>query len=271
MEHISYSAIRQFLTSPRKFKQIYIDKIIDDVPMPFLVGKAWHVGLEEFYKGNPNFVCEAILYFDKNKVLQDYEKEKLDKERDMLEANLMKYEAYVKEGKMSWMPTTNKDLIEVSIKETPTFGGIPLKGVIDIFELAGNPVDHKYVSRFTADSDLFKYYVQAWFYYQLTPTVTGMHPDMFIVSEWKKSENRDGTPQIKNHVIKYETKWINKVTEWYKDIYILIKQYEQLQSFPANPFQVYDCKDWTEYLSGVEPSPAITGLNADELGEVEDG
>lgn len=245
IDHLSYSALRTYMTSPYNFWQSYVMKQPFTPNLSMIAGSAWHKGVEMFLRGDDNYILGALALLEKEGqtlLKDDYDgkmQEKLEKEAAILEKNLITYSQINRE----WQAGEH---IEAKVSmPSPVENGLPITGIVDVINTNISPVDHKYIARFTTDSQE-KYYVQAWFYYHITHNLTGEYPKYFIISEFKKSANRDKTSQLKDIIIPYDAKWIKKVDEWYVEVSqtILKSMY-----FPANPFRFDDISDWKEYLN----------------------
>ena len=157
----------------------------------------------------------------------------------MLEENLKAYP----EMERQWEPS---NIIERKIvMPSPVKGGLPISGITDILEKAGNPVDHKYIGR-RDNSGTQKYMIQAWFYYYLVKHETGKYPAYFLVSEFKKTKNRDKSPQLQEKILEYEEKWVKKIDKFFVAV---CEQILGQKHFIPNPFSLFDNSDWTEYLN----------------------
>jgi len=247
VDHLSYSAIRAYLTSPAKFWNQYILREPFKPNLAMAAGSAWHKGVEEYLLGNDEYIpagWEKMMEFkaEQAKTLEDEEFQefckKFSKEYKDLLRSLEDYPSF----KRAWSPGK---FIEVKVSmPSPVEGGLPITGVVDVIDINGNPVDHKYVSRFSTDKE--KYYVQAWFYYYIAHNLTGKYPHHMIISEFKKTKNRDESPQLREMVINYEKKWMKKIDEWYV---MVSRQILAQKEFVANPFQMYGGDDWKSYLN----------------------
>lgn len=251
IDHLSYSAVRSFLTSPYKFWSSYVAKQPFKPNLPMLMGSAWHKGLENYLSGNlKNTLIAANDYITKNvdevretiskDKLEEFEK-KLAKELHDLADNLEAYHSYTG-SERTWKPSEHIEKYTRAM--APVEGSLPISGMIDVIDADGNPIDHKYVGRFSTGGTE-KYQVQAWFYYYLTKEVTGEYPQYFRISEFKKVKNRDGSPQLKDLIIIYKSEWIEKVDRWYLEV---CEQILGQKHFIPNPFQMFGCEDWKEYL-----------------------
>lgn len=269
MKHLSYSAIRTYFSSPAKFKARYIDYCGFTSTVTMAAGSGWHRGVEEFLKGNEDYVTAGMDEFHfKLKEVPDKDKDakKILKEMQDLERNLVAYrhlavrenhEGNPQPGVRYWNPS---EYIEAGGKVRPLwledwpeeedeFTVFPLpmmKARLDLIdETYSKVVDHKYVHRFTT-GPVTNFYPQAFFNYYVATSLTGICPDEFIIAEWKKTPNRDGSPQYQEIVIKYEDEWIEKMQYWYEQV---AKQIEAQLNYPPNPFQMYDAEDWEEFIN----------------------
>lgn len=246
--HLSYSALKSFFTSPAKFYREYVMKDGFAPSITMAEGKAWHRGLEALV--NKENVLEAALkcYDDQYEELkesallnrEDMKKfqDKYDKGRKVLKANLLTYP----NSHEAWR---NREGTEQRVAvPAPVENALPIVAVIDVFE-GSNPVDYKYVSRFSGSDEGYR--VQAWFCYHAAKHHTGKEPEKFIIEEFKKSANRDGSSQVKPLVIEYEKEWLDRVGKWYAQA---SEQIVGQKHFVPNPFQFFGGDDWVEYLNG---------------------
>lgn len=246
IQHLSYSACRQFYTSPAKFAKFYINKErMENTPMPMAIGSAWHKGLEELFKGNKDYVQEGVKYFENAaSEIEGYGTDEFDFAgyKKNMEALVRNLEQYTNEER-AWEP--HPEMIEVKAgMPCPHEGGFPMVAIMDVISKeTATPVDHKYVSAYSSDPR--KYYVQGWFQYHLTHHITGVYPEVFIISEFKKSKNRDGSPQLREMVIPYQEKWLKNVGKWY--VATSQQIYNQMYFMP-NPFAQYGTDDWNDFL-----------------------
>ncbi|HEC64940.1 hypothetical protein LCGC14_1269300 [marine sediment metagenome] len=248
VEKLSYSAVRSYCTSPALFWKHYVMKEHFVPSLTMLTGKAWHRGLEEYYRGNNDYVGIGVETLVKgyDEVLDATPREKTQdlgvkfkKEIELLKENL---EAYP-EMERNWEPS---DIIERKIvMPSPVEGGLPISGIADILEKGGSPIDHKYVGR-KNNGDMSKHMIQAWFYYHLVKHETGKYPAYFMISEFKKVKNRDGSPQLTERVLEYEDKWVKRIDQFFKEI---CEQILGQKHFLPNPFNIFQDDDWKSYLN----------------------
>lgn len=249
VEKLSYSAVRMYFTSPALFWKHYVNYEPFTPSLTMLSGKAWHRGLEEYYRGNDSFGETGLEHFINgyDAILAATPKEKAEelgikfkKEAELLEKNFTIYP----ETNRIWTPT---DIIERKVTMPPPIpGGLPITGVIDILNTEKCPVDHKYIERANKKEEYDQYKVQAWFYYYLTKHEFGKPPEYFLISEYKKIPNRDRSPQLVEKKLKYEEGWMKKIDRFYIEV---CEQILGQKHFMPNPFNIYDDGDWSEYLN----------------------
>lgn len=239
------------MTSPAKFWNQYVAKCGFKPNLSMAAGSAWHKALEHVFDPltklpvNPWKIASDSLLDAYNGILAETKDSAVDKfkksfakEMKDMERNL---ETYFQE-KRGWDPGEHIER-KVSMP-SPVEGGLAISGVIDVVDVDGNPVDHKYVGQFSRDG-AEKYYVQAWFYYYLVRQLTGKAPCHMIISEFKKTQNRDKGPQLREILIEYEARWMKKIDFWYEAV---SQQILSQKTFMANPFQFFGGSDWDEYL-----------------------
>jgi len=246
IDHLSYSALRAFLKSPAKFFDEYIAKIPMKPSLTMEAGKAWHRGLELYYKKDPNYTIKAVEQLN-NKREELYKNFKTDEAKEKFNA---KFEKEIKDLARNLESYNGKIDGEIAIEKKATvidlpLGGLPITGIVDLLDKHGNPVDHKYISAYTK-GPLYKHFVQAWFYYYIAKEITGKYPQYFIISEFKKTRNRDKSPQLQESAIIYGDSFdIEKIDQWYLDV---CNQIQNQKSFYSNPFQIDEPTDWINYL-----------------------
>jgi len=240
IKHLSYSAIRTFMTSPAKFWKAYVIRDRFEGNLTMVAGQAWHKGLELKFKGEKKWQAHGLQYLiDKAEDIESITEDDLVKELERMEINFGTY-AQIE------LPFEPTEYVEHFVTvASPVEGGLPIKCGIDLITTDGGVTDHKYVKRFDGKPEQF-YYIQAWFCYHSVFAITGKYPDFFRISEFKKVKNRDGSPQLKNKVIIYDDKWLDRVGQWYADV---TKQILGQKAFMPNPFQIFGGEDWIEYLN----------------------
>jgi hypothetical protein len=206
-------------------------------------GKAWHKGLEMFFTRPENYIGDALQELtDTKDEIQDFDEEEFQIVGERLEENLIVYREEFADR--NWKDNQYVEM-KVSKIPSPIEGGLPLTAQMDLVDNKGNPVDHKYVGVYSIGNG-YEHYVQAWFYYWATQNLTGKFPEYFVLSEFKKTKNRDKNPQLQDTVILYDQKWIDKVSEWYRQVSLMVQNQTY---YPINPFKNFDNEDWQAYLA----------------------
>jgi len=225
VEHMSPSAFMTSLSNPASFYRTYVLKIYDGLDnMSGLIGKAAHIALEKYYSdGLPQEAAIAAgLEF-------------LTGTRDGAinygstgnrETMQKKYNAGIK-AYFEEEPRFHKILdIEVGrdkaeIAKNLLTGeplSLPIKCVIDLVQEdeLGQLwlVDHKFVSSYTPDSDeagpdglglvSFKRFIQGEFYRHWAVAKYGREPIGIIYNELKIPKNKDGSPQLKPYIYRFD-------------------------------------------------------------------
>lgn len=231
LDHLSYSAVRSFFTCPQSFKKCYILKEQMPDKKVYAIGKAWHYGLELMYRNE----------YDQSKVLSFLTENPCVDDTDDITKLLDNLETY----KTEYLPTIGfkTHSIECRLNGTPFSDSLPITGVIDVLTEDFNVIDHKYVSKYEEDTS--KYAVQSWFYYELIKINFGKTPSFMRIDEFKKSSNRDKTPQLRSLYINYNEKEMERIGKWYQGASYVI---QNTKYFLPNPFAAFDNESFKQYL-----------------------
>jgi hypothetical protein len=214
--HWSYSSLMAFLRNPLAWHKRYVEGVYDLPASPAgVVGRAAHTALQHFYgglgkeaavelgleylRGVPDFE----INFGKAKSKLAKRKKRAGMEREYLQA----IEFYLAR------PPRYK-VLAVEQKATVEVSGLPLpiKAVSDLVVVSAvdprglDVVDHKFVTSFSpARADKPLYLIQAIFNYYTVKKTFNKPVRRFIVVECKTTANRDGSPQMRRHVIDFRT------------------------------------------------------------------
>lgn len=215
--HWSHSSLMAFLRNPLAWHKRYVEMVYDTPSSPSsVVGRAAHTALQHYYGGLDKEAAVA-LGLEYLRDVPDFEiafgkgigsraarkKKRADMEADYLQAV----------GFYLEKPPRYK-VLEVEYKATAQVSGLPLpiKAVSDLVVVSGvdrhgvDVVDHKFVSTFSpykADKTLFV--MQAIFNYYTVKKNLGKPVRRFIVQECKITRNKDGSPQLRRHIIDFRT------------------------------------------------------------------
>ena len=269
--HLSPSALMAYLTNPMYFKTRYIMGRYDtQTSVTGVIGKAGHKALERIYSGMP--VDDAIL---------DGQRE-IDNMSDME----IKYGSRVPDRAalvagynravnfyISELPQYHKIIsIEELIKEEAesilhTGSNLPLPLTVRLDLLVANQqkeleiVDHKFVYAYTnPDIDCVKRWTQAMFYFYAVKARYGVAPKRMRFMECKTSQNKDGSPQIKEWTYEYTNKQDFAVFErLFNDVVLDMNNPGRL--FLPNPNDAFNGQDMFEiYRQDIMPATAPVSI-----------
>lgn len=214
IKYWSHSSLMAFLRNPLAWHKRYVEKIYDTPRTPAsIVGSAGHLALQHFYSGISKegaielgleyvrSVPDFEINFGKAKTRAARKKKRAGMEQEYLQA-INFYLA---------RPPRHRVLgIEVSGLAEVEGLPLPIKAVSDLVvespieEGAVDIVDHKFVDAFSpqgAAKTLFV--VQAIFNYYTVRQMYGKPVKRFIFIECRKRRNKDGSSQMRRHVINF--------------------------------------------------------------------
>lgn len=217
IKHWSYSSLIAYLRNPLAWHKRYVEQVYDTPYSPAaVVGQAAHKALEHFYSGigkegaialgleRLRSVADFEINFGKNvKSCAAKKKKRAAMEREYLQAInffLVRPPRY--------------KVLGVEVKGTVEVEGLPLpvKAISDLVAQSKvdprgiDVVDFKFVSFFSpyrADKSLF--ILQAIFNYYTAKKTFNKPVRRFIVHECKVTANRDGSTQLRRHIIDFRT------------------------------------------------------------------
>lgn len=215
IKHWSHSSLVAFLRNPLAWYKRYVEKVYD---VPFtpasVVGSAGHVALEHFYLGEKkeSAIQKGLEYlrnvadFEINFGRAKTRRAKKEKRHAMEQEYLRAIAFYLKR------PPKHK-VLGVEVKGVVEVAGlpIPIKAVADLVIAspvargAVDIVDHKFVASFSkggAEKPLF--IIQAIFNYYTVRELFDKPVRRFIVYECRKSQNADGSSQMRRYVIDFK-------------------------------------------------------------------
>lgn len=227
VKHYSYSSLTQFGSDPFMFRVKYIngDQIETTSSPTNVLGKTMHKALQTYLGGNPDIPTpaddgEAIKLAHKVGLdyLQGYSdgfigyntvianREKLNERFAFAFFGYIKefdYRKYVSE--ILLVEKMLKYKVQIGDKLLP----IPLKGSADLVyrDKKGRIVirDHKFTSRYSDEEAIDgAKLIQAAFNYFLVYAETGEKPHSIVFAEFKITENKDGSPQMREFEIVYD-------------------------------------------------------------------
>jgi hypothetical protein len=261
VSHLSYSAIRSYLSDRNMFNKAYIKKIYDTMGNPAMVeGSLFHAVLADYYKNPQSFAIKESLerntheFDDKGKFENINWGKTGSKEKSIKTVSnvLMTYFKNLPEyeGETKYVEMTFQSHIE-DLDGEPL--PVPLKGVMDLIKVkvAGYYViDHKLVSKlYEQDEIVPAYEIQACTSYFLLEGINGYPPEKFIFNQVKKSANADKSPQNKQYVVEYTRDMLKRFITLYRLILDDMKNFKPLPS----PFDMLNGNEsYLEFIKNIE-------------------
>lgn len=207
IEHLSYSALRSYCSNQQQFFKNYILGIWDNrSSVVALVGKGFHKTMEHYYKtGDIDTAIElGHTYISK---VPDSE---IDWGKTGSREQAMKEMSAAVNFYMNEEPDLGETIaIEDKVTTDKGFGGellpLPIKAVTDRVTRQNGKlhiIDYKVVTSFSDpdEEDPLKV-LQAMFNFITVTAKHGEEPEDIIYLEVKKSQNRDGSPQVRPYRI----------------------------------------------------------------------
>jgi hypothetical protein len=216
IKYWSHSSLMSYLRNPLAWYKRYVEKVYDLPSSPSgIVGRAAHVALQHFY-GGIDKEGAIELGLESLREVPDFEinfgrgvKTKLAKKQARLRMERQYKQAV---GYYLAKPPKHKVVgIEVSNIAKVQGLALPVKAISDLVvesrvqKGALDIVDHKFVDSFSSHKQHKTLFVmQALFNYYTVTQKYGQPVKRFIVIECKKTQNVDGSPQLKRYVIEYD-------------------------------------------------------------------
>ncbi|NQV92982.1 PD-(D/E)XK nuclease family protein [Candidatus Kaiserbacteria bacterium] len=215
IEHWSYSSLMALMRNPLTWYKRYVENVRDMPSGPAsFIGRAGHTALEHFYKGaSKEEATERGLVYMRD--IPDFEidfgsaKSKLAqrKKRKSMEAEYLKAVGFY----LKRAPRYNVVGVEaVGLAEVEGLA-LPIKAISDLVveskedKNALDIVDHKFVASFSklgANKTLFV--MQAIFNYYTVSQLYEKPVKRFIIQECKRSKNKNGSSQMRKHIIHFD-------------------------------------------------------------------
>ena len=216
IKHWSHSSLMSFLRNPLAWYKRYVEEIYDTPTTPAaVVGSAGHLALEHFYSGAPKDIAiqKGLEYvrgvgdFEINFGRAKTRTAKKEKRKAMETEYLRAIGYYLAR------PPKHK-VLGVEVRGVVEVEGlpIPIKAISDLVveskvqKGAADIVDHKFVASFSkggAAKSLF--IIQALFNYYTVREMFGKPVRRFIVYECKKTQNTDGSAQMRRYEIDFQS------------------------------------------------------------------
>lgn len=214
--HWSHSSLMAYLRNPLAWYKRYVEQIYDTPSSPSgVVGRAAHTAVEHYYSGLPKEAAvelglEALrnvsdfeINFGKAATTRKAKKKKrASMEREYLQA-IGFY--FAKPPRFKVLGVEVKGMAEV--EGLP----LPLKAVSDLVVKSTvapgsiDIVDHKFVDSFSAyKAQKTVFIIQAIFNYYTVREKFRKPVRRFIIIECKKSQNKDGSAQLRRYTIDFE-------------------------------------------------------------------
>jgi hypothetical protein len=250
IKHWSYSSLMAFLRNPLAWHKRYVEEVYD---MPYsaaaAVGRAGHVALQHFYGGLPKEdairlglehlrgISDFEINFGKKATRASKKKKRAEMERDYLQMIAFYLER----------PPKYK-VVDVEFKAAVKVEGLPLpiKAVSDLVVVSKvdpkglDVVDHKFVSAFSSKrADRSLYVMQAIFNYYTVKKAFGKPVRRFILHECKVTRNRDGSPQVRRHIIDFRT-FRSEFIIFNRLVRDATKVLEHMEVFLPNPYDIFE-------------------------------
>lgn len=215
IRHWSFSSLMSFLRNPLAWRKRYVEGVYDMPSTPAgVIGRSGHIALEHFYNGIPKdeAIAQGLAYLKQVPTSEiNLGKAKSDREKKLKRESMEReYEQAI--GFYLARPPRYK-VLAVEAATVATVPGLPLpiKAISDLVVVskedpnAVDIVDHKFVDSFSsmgADKPLF--IIQAIFNYYTVLSQFKRPVKRFIFQECKKRKNKDGSSQMKKHIIRFE-------------------------------------------------------------------
>lgn len=215
IEHWSHSSLMSFLRNPLAWHKRYVEKIYDTPSGPAgVIGRAGHKALEHYYSGADKETATRLgleylrnvpdfeINFGIAKSLRAKKAKRIAMEKDYLQA-VGFYLARAPRHKVLG--------VEVSGVARVPGHSLPLKAISDlVVESRTHPgyldiVDHKFVDSFSKSGSAKPLFImQSIFNYYTVSEQFERPVARFVVYECKKRKNKDGSSQMRKHVLDYK-------------------------------------------------------------------
>ncbi len=215
IEHWSYSSLITLMNNPLAWYKRYVEYVRDTPSGPAsFIGRAGHTALEYFYKGvSKEEATKRGLEALRN--VADFEinfgaaktKSAQKKKRKSMELEYLKAVGFYLKRAPRYNVLGVEAVGVTEVKGLP----LPLKAISDLVveskidKGAVDIVDHKFVASFSKGGDQkVMYIIQAIFNYYTVSDLYGKPVKRFIIQECKRSKNKDGSSQMRRHIINFD-------------------------------------------------------------------
>jgi hypothetical protein len=205
-----------FLRNPLAWHKRYVEQVYDTPSSPSgVVGRAAHTALQHYYGGiaKDDAIALGLEY------LRDVPDFEINfgkaKTKTAQRAKRASMEAEYLQAITFYLARPPKfRVLGVEVKATVEVSGLPLpiKAVSDLVVVSKvdprgvDVVDHKFVSAFSPQrGDKTLFVMQAIFNYYTVKKTFNKPVRRFIIHECKISRNKDGSPQMRRHIIDFRT------------------------------------------------------------------
>jgi S-DNA-T family DNA segregation ATPase FtsK/SpoIIIE len=214
IKHWSHSSLNAYLRNALAFKKRYIDLVRDMPSSPAsIIGRAGHKALEHFYggvdkEGAIDLGLEYLRNFMDTEInfgVAKTKKAKREKRKEMEAQYLQAIGFYLENA-----PKYDVLAVEfMNVAQIDDLLPLPVKAISDLVVASGKNavdiVDHKFVKSFSdAKADKTLFVLQAIFNYYTVTTGFDKPVKRFIINECKITKNKDGSPQMRRYVIRFD-------------------------------------------------------------------
>ena len=223
VDELSYSGLTQLLRNPLIFKMRYILKVYSPyMGMSGMIGRAAHEALKTYYGGNGDIPIGPDTPDAKHiakdvglKYLAEYDDSYIKYGKTGDRESMLKGYNKAMDFYFSEEPEYHEVLMseEKMRSEIRTLEGdtlpLPAVGIPDLVHKRKDGgveiIDTKFVSSFTDyDTENYVYIIQSQFMFHLLLAAKGLKADRMIFREIKRTENKDGSPQIRDWVVPFD-------------------------------------------------------------------
>lgn len=210
--HWSFSSLSLFLRNRFMWKRRYVLKIYDNTTSPSaLIGKAAHKALDTYFTGGSVDAAMnaglALIDMEKDENVRWGQSTRESVRKDYAQAFNFYLDELDMERDIGTVVASEKS-ITAFVQMNGIDMSLPAKSVTDLIVRRGGElelIDHKFVSRFSSDEESKgAYMLQAQFNYHTVRAELGEAPKRMRFRECKISKNKDGSPQVREHVVEYD-------------------------------------------------------------------
>lgn len=256
IEHLSYSSLRTFCSNQQQWYKNYIMGIWDNVSSPAaVVGKAGHKTLEHWYKTHDRQAAvEAGFQYINSVNDKDIDFGKTGSRENILkEFNAGINFFFAEEPDFGKVIAAEKSLItDIGFKGEPL--PLPVKAISDLITEKNGKLlinDYKFVISFCdPEEEQPEKIMQAMFNFLTVKAKYGKEPYSMTYWEVKKSQNRDGSPQVVPYEIVFENlpQYKTAFNKMYKGF--ILSVIDENHQYLPNISDMYNGKEaWKDFIS----------------------